>query len=172
MKNTGYEQVLNLKHHEKAAKINTETGQITELPKRMNNIPKGKRLVNQKNFSKVNLDVIPLLKNKLSNIELGIVFQMIGLAEYNTNSLKPLNNDTTVRELSEKFGIGINQVKKNFKNLFDLGVYAQLSIAREDGNEFWILNPYISFKGKTAEDSLFDNFSNTQITKYLFEVCH
>lgn len=162
-----YEQVVKLHHDEKVVKVNVVTGELVEITKRVNNIPKGKRVVKQTNFSKVNIDVIPLLKNKLSNIELGIVFQMIGLAEYNTNSMKPLNNDTTVRELSERFGVGINQVKKNFKNLFDLGVYAQLSIAREDGNEFWILNPYISFKGKTAEDSLFDNFQNTQITKYL-----
>lgn len=167
MKKYDYEQTLKLKNEEKAMKVNILTGEVTELTKRGNTLPFGKRLVKQTNFSKVNIDAIPLLKDKLSNIELGIVFQMIGLAEYNTNSLKPLNNDTTVRELSERFGVGINQVKKNFKNLFDLGVYAQLSIARDDGNEFWILNPYISFKGKTAEDSLFDNFQNTQITKYL-----
>jgi hypothetical protein len=162
-----YEQTVKLPHNKRLVSVDVETGDMQDIPKRMNNILKGKRLVKQTNFSKVNINAISLLKDKLSNIELGIVFQMIGIAEYNTNSLKPLNNDTTVRELSERFGVGVNQVKKNFKNLFDLGVYAQLSIARDDGNEFWILNPYISFKGKTAEDSLFDNFQNTQITKYL-----
>lgn len=155
-----------LNDHERPAKIDMETGEVTEIADRVNNIPVGKRVVKQKNFSKINIDVIPILRDNLSNIELGIVLQMIGIAEYNTNSLKPLNNDTTVRELSERFGVGINQVKKNFKNLFDLGVYAQLSIARKDGNEFWILNPYISFKGGTAEDS---NFFNTQITKLLLD---
>jgi hypothetical protein len=41
---------------------------------------------------------------------------MIQMAEFDTNALKPLNNDSTIKELSERFNIGKNQVKKYFDN--------------------------------------------------------
>ncbi len=162
-----YEQVVKLHHDEKAVKVNVVTGELVEITKRVNNIPKGKRIVKQEDFTKVNNRVIPFLKKNLSHEELSIVFQMIGMAEFNTNSLKPLNNETTIKDLTEQFGVGKNQVSKYFKRLFDLGVYAQFKIAKDGEKEFWILNPYISFKGRTAEDSLFDNFKGTKIADFI-----
>jgi len=67
----------------------------------------------------------------------------------------------------EQFNVGKNQVSKYFKNLFDLGVYAQFKIAKNGEKEFWILSPYISFKGNTAEDSIFTNFEGTKIEKFV-----
>jgi hypothetical protein len=167
-KSYDYEKLVKLKHHEAAAKINLETGEVTKIPdSKKNNVPKGKTLVNQKDFSKVNNKVIPFLRDNLSNTELSIIFQMIGLTEFNTNSLKPLSNETALKDLAEQFDVGINQVKKYFKNLFDLGVYAQFKIAKNGEKEFWILSPYISFKGNTAEDSIFTNFEGTKIEKFV-----
>lgn len=166
-KDYDYEQNVKANHDEKIAKINIVTGEIKEVKSKKNNVPKGKTLVNQKDFSKVNNKVIPFLKDNLSNTELSIVFQMIGLTEFNTNSLKPLSNETALKDLAEQFDVGINQVKKYFKNLFDLGVYAQFKIAKNGEKEFWILSPYISFKGNTAEDSIFTNFEGTKIEKFV-----
>jgi len=168
MRRETYKREIGLQDNEIPARKDLETGKYTDVPdKRKNNIPKGKTLVNQKDFSKVNNKVIPFLRDNLSNTELSIIFQMIGLTEFNTNSLKPLSNETALKDLAEQFDVGINQVKKYFKNLFDLGVYAQFKIAKNGEKEFWILSPYISFKGNTAEDSIFTNFEGTKIEKFV-----
>lgn len=160
-----YLTTLKLQHNEVPAKINAETGEVTQIKQRVNNIPAGKVYVRQTNFSKVNTKTIKFLSEMLSNLELAIVFKMIGLADFDTNSMKPLSNDTTVRELADQFGIGINTVTKSFKRLFDLGVYAQFKIAKDGLKEYWILNPYISFKGKFGDDSIWTNFKSTEIEK-------
>ena len=90
---------------------------------------------------------------------------MIRLADYNTNSLAPLSNKTTVKELSEQFHIGINQVTKTFEKLFSLGVYAQFKISKYGMKEYWILSPYLSFRGKLIHDSIWQNFKGTILEK-------
>lgn len=165
-----YKQTSTYNHDEVPARKSLKTGRFQELKKKDSTIPEGKRLVVQEDFSKLGKKCVPFLKKCLSHEEISIVFQMIGIAEYGTNSLKPLNNDTTIRELSEQFGVGKNQVNKYFKNLFDLGVYAQFKIAKSGEKEFWILNPHISFQGRTAEDSLYDNFKGTKLTNFMLNI--
>jgi len=170
MKDTGYEQLLNLKHHEKAAKINTETGQITELPKRMNRIPKGKSKLDYERYH-ISNDVFikkALSTNLLTNEELGIVTHMSSIAEINTNSLRPLTNDVTLKDLSARFQVPIKRVEKIFKKLFSLGVYAQLNYFSYSENQevtYWVLNPYISWKGTLKNDSIFSAFADTLVCK-------
>ena len=69
--------------------------------------------------------------------------------------------------MAEIFNISPTIVNKTFDKLFDLGVYAQLKISTSNGNEFWILNPYIYWKGKLKDDSLFIHFYDTTISKLL-----
>jgi len=167
MRRETYKREIGLTDVEIAARKNLETGKYTDVPdNRKNNVPKGKSLIGQTDFTKLNRQVAPFLMENLSNEELAIVFKMIYMAEYNTNSLAPLSNDTTLKELSEQFNVGKNQVSKYFKNLFDLGVYAQFKIAKNGLKEYWILSPYISFRGKTIEDGIFDNFKDTIIEKF------
>ena len=160
-----YTQEVKLKDNEKIMKINSETGEVTTIPKRMNNIPEGKSIFTQNDFSKVNNKAIEYLEGVLTNAELGIVTKMIRLADYNTNSLAPLSNKTTVKELSEQFHIGINQVTKTFEKLFSLGVYAQFKISKYGMKEYWILSPYLSFRGKLIHDSIWQNFKGTILEK-------
>ncbi|HPQ79869.1 MAG TPA: hypothetical protein PLG47_05415 [Candidatus Dojkabacteria bacterium] len=163
MQKRDYEVVIPLKHHEVPAKINKQTGEITEVRKRRNNLPKDKKLFQQNDFTKVNNKIVGYLSKELSNMELAIVFKMIGMAHFNTNSLKPLSNETSLRDLAETFGISINSVKKSFEKLFDYGVYAQFKIAKNGVKEYWILNPYISFKGRLIDDSIWENFKGTKV---------
>lgn len=162
-----YTQPIKLQDDEQAAKINKDTGEITLIPKRPNNIPVGKSKLDYEDFGMINLKMLPILKKLLSHTEISIVVSMIMRAKYNSNSLAPLNNETSIRELAETFNISRPIVEKTFKKLFDLGVYAQLKIATNEGNEFWILNPYIYWKGKLKDDSIFIHFYNTTISKLL-----
>jgi len=160
-----YEKLLKLRDNEIPAKVNTETGEIMEVKRRKNNIPDGYSRLKYDNFGIINLDMLKVLKMLLTDTEIGIVISMIMKAEYESNSLAPLNDETSIRQLSEVFGISPSIVKKTFIKLFDLGVYAQLKIARSDGNAFWILNPNIYWKGRIKQDSIFLHFENTTITK-------
>jgi hypothetical protein len=158
---------VKLKDDELAAKVNAQTGEISFVKKGYSNIPKDKSLLNYNNFSLVNNDAIRVLSTVLSNEELGIVYKMIEKACFNTNSLKPFSDETSIRVLAEEFNIGKNKVGGIFKKLFEWGVYAHIRIHETEISEYWILNPYISWKGKLKSDSIFVQFANTKISKLL-----
>lgn len=164
-----YSVQLGLQHHEAPAKINLETGEVTEIHKK-NKLAQGKRLSMQNYFAKVETRLLPFFNNVFNNNEISIIYKMIQMSEFETNALKPLNNNTTLKELSETFNIGINQVKKYLDHLFKMGVYAQMKIYKDNKKEYWILNPFISFKGKTGEDLIYKQFEGTQIHKYLMSL--
>lgn len=168
MKTYDFETTIKLKHDEIPAKINSQTGEVISLIK-PNNIPSGKSVNNMTNFTKLNCDVFPKLKmmGVLTMEEIGIISYMCSIAEFNTNSLKPLNNETNLQELAGTFDIGKNRVKRVFDKLFDLGVYAQFKIASNGTKEYWILNPNISWKGKLMNDTIFLHFKDCLITKLI-----
>lgn len=166
MKNFDYEETIKLKHDELPAKVNAQTGEVKVIERPKNNIPKGKTLFKQTDFAKVNTKTIKFLFDKCSKLEIAIILQMVGMADFNTNSLKPLSDEMSVRDLSKEFNISKNTVTQTFTNLFKLGVYAQFKISKGDIKEYWILNPYVSFKGKLIEDALVANFKDTEIEKY------
>lgn len=159
---------LKLKDNEAAHVVNKETGEYRELKKRPNNIPKGKSLLNYK-FTKLNQSVIKKLKsqNIFNMEEIGVITYMASICEYNTNSLKPLSNDSSVRELEDFFGINKNRVKKILDNLFKRGVYLSIKIYENEEKEYWVLNPWISWKGKLQDDSIFTHFKDTFITRVI-----
>lgn len=161
-----YTYQFKLKHNEKPSKVNTETGEITPLGNYKNNIPNGKQLFKQDNFSKINNKIIQYLFDNCSKMEIAVVLRMVSLTEYNTNSLKPLSNETSIRTLASDFNISVNSVKKVFKNLYRHGVYAQFSIYKDGEKEYWILNPYISYRGRLIDDALVANFRGTRIERY------
>ena len=163
-----YSQTIKLKDNELPAKVNVETGEIKEVTNKKNNIPEGKSKLGYANFGMLNIELTSKLEKYFSNIEISVIFKMINRCEFNTNSLKPFNNETSVRILSQEFNIGVNQVNKVFKRLFQLGVYLQLSICENDEEiEYWVLNPNIFWKGRLKQDSIFDHFRNTDITRLL-----
>ena len=162
-----YTQEIKLKHNEIAATIDVETGEVKPITKRVNNIPDGKSKLDYDNFSIINNNSIKELSSLLSNEELGIILKMIERADFNSNSLKPLSDETSIRCLGEYFNIGKNKVSAIFKKLFELGVYAHVRIHEEKLSEYWILNPYISWKGRLKNDSIFIQFANTKVAKLL-----
>ena len=116
----------------------------------------------------LNLEMTKKLEKYFSNLELAVIFKMVNRVEFNSNSLQPLNNDTSIRTLASEFNISVNSVPKLFKKLFELGVYAQLNISENsEAKQYWILNPYIFWRGRLKNDSCFEYFKNTDITKLL-----
>lgn len=160
-----YTQTINLEDNEVAAKISAETGEIKECKKRSNNIPQGKSLHRMDTFFKMNAQLMNRLKHSglLSMEEIGVITYMSTIAEWNTNSLKPLNNDTSTRMLADFFLINRNKVSKVLDKLFKLGVYMQIKIHKDDVVDYWVLNPNVSWKGTLASDSLFLHFEGTAI---------
>jgi hypothetical protein len=158
-----YIKEVKLQHNEIAGKINLETGEVIPLVPRKNNIPKDKVIHKYGSFYKVNDKAISFLKTVLSTEELGVVLLMIDKSNYQTNVLVPLNDSTSLRQLEEEFNIGRNRVKKIFDKLYKLGVYAQVRVANGIYNEYWTLNPYISWKGKFIPQEINCYFDKTII---------
>lgn len=158
---------IHLADNERAAKVNLETGEIKEQKPRLTTFPEGMSKLDYENFGMINLDMLPILQKYLTHTEISIVVSMIMRADYSTNSLAPLSNETSIRQLAEIFSISPTIVRKTFDKLFKLGVYGQLKISTDSGNEFWILNPYIYWRGRLKNDSIFKHFANTDITKLL-----
>ena len=107
------------------------------------------------------------LLDVLSPIELKIAIKMSTIADMNTNSLEPLNDTTSIRELAETFGISVNTVPKAFEKLLYHGVYATFEYTHYKNGltKTWIFNPYISFKGKLIKSDIKELFDNTIIAK-------
>lgn len=161
-----YEKTIKLKHNEVPAKINKDTAEVITLEK-PNNVPEGKIVFKQTDFSKLNTQAIHFLFDNCSRLEIAVVLKMVAMAEYGTNSLKPLSNETTVRDLAETFGFAVGKVQQTFKHLFKLGVYAQFKVCKGDLKEYWILNPYIACKGRVLDNMLTNNFKGTDVEKYV-----
>jgi hypothetical protein len=160
-----YSTTVHLNHDELPASVNAQTGEVKLINNnKKNNLPEGKSVFSSENFGKIDLDALTVMKQILTREERDIVMTMISLAQFNTNALFPLNEKTTQKELCETFDIGKNQIQKYINNLYDLGVFAQFKIAKYGLKEYWILNPYICFKGRTIQDSIFQNFKGTKIT--------
>ena len=167
-KNYDYEVHLGLLHNEIPAKIDLNTGEVKQIHKKVRpKLKEGTRLSMQDNFAKVNCRLLPFFNDVFNNNEIKIIYDMIQMTEFETNALKPLNNDSTIKELSERFNIGKNQVKKYFDNLFRQGVYLQIKVHTDEKKEYWVLNPLIAFKGKLIKESIINFFDNTKIEIYL-----
>jgi hypothetical protein len=93
------------------------------------------------------------------------------MAQFNTNSLDPLDDEFSTYALEEFFKVDRRKIKKIFKKLFDMGVYGKFSVSEIDEpyKNYWILNPFISCKGKLIESDVVRLFYKTEITQYHFE---
>ena len=162
-----YRKEISFRDHEIPAKVDTITGEFHIVPTRRNNIPEGRELhYPEGKFVKAYEAAWDYLLDNLSDKEMVIITRMMHMARPASNSLEPLNNSTTITELAETFHIHRNHVKKIFNNLMNHGVYAEFKFGAYDGiRHYWVLNPYISFKGKTISSALVDLFRETNIAK-------
>ena len=160
-------KTISLKHNELPAKVDTETGELTII-EHINNIPNDKEVFEPSAlFGKYYQNSWAFLIKYLTSFELGIVAAMCHMADMNTNSLKPLDENATITVLTEYFDISEKKVKSTFKKLFDIGVYGRFEVAdaTKDYTKYWILNPYLCFRGKIIDSKIKNLFSGTHIAK-------
>ncbi len=155
-----YKVEISLKHNEIPAITNVETGETRTLPR------------GNKSRDSVKFDLMPsyqrrypkaweLLKTQTSDAEYKCADTLALMAKAYTNSLIPLNDDTTAVQLSEIFHVSRNIVSKYIDKLFKLGVIGKFEVydANKIHHKYWVFNPYLSFNGdkiKRDISSLFD----------------
>jgi hypothetical protein len=170
-----YKQEINLAHEEVAAKVNLTTGELQILKKQVNNLPDGKVPFgkDEKYWRKSFDPSWDFLETVLSDLELRVVQKLCRMAKMNTNSLEPLNDETTQIEISEQFNIDRRKAKSLFKKFHDLGIYGKFDVVREgqEYTKFWILNPYLSFGGKLIHSDIAKLFEGTKLTNEYNKRC-
>lgn len=161
-----YTRTIDLKDHESLFKVNKETGELTELSSVLKSLPDNMEVwLPTSSFHKTFDASWKYLTKALTSDELKVVTIMSLMASPNTNSLSPLNEEASLMNLANFFNINKNKIKKILDNLFDIGVFARFEVVKVESpyTKYWILNPYISFKGKLANSDVAKLFNGTQI---------
>ena len=164
-----YTRTIDLKHNELPAKVNAETGQIDIIgpPKKPSNNPNLIQFEPEAIFSRSYSKSWEYLYYKTNDKEYKVAQYLAFKAKAFTNSLEPLSDDSTVREIALATGISKDKVTAIFNRLFDLGVYGKWEVSEvERGRtKYWILNPYLSFNGSRIDKKIVTLFDNTEIAK-------
>jgi hypothetical protein len=163
-----YSETVLLKHNELAATVNQETGEVKVKKTRTRRLPEGKEVFEPTSiFNKDYNNSWKFLCRELSDLELATVVRLTLLAKSNTNSLEPINDNTALKELSEKLSVSINKIKSVLQRLWELGIYGKFDVAEvgKPYTRYWILNPYLSFNGKLINSDIAKLFENTHIAK-------
>lgn len=163
-----YKTEFRLNHNELPATINLNTGEVKELHKRPNNIPRGKEVFEEKgDFKKDYTKSWKYLKGVLTPIEYSAAHTLALMAKMNTNSLEPISDDTPHIQLEQDLGLSKNMVKKVLERLFHYGVYGRFDVSdpKKPYTKFWIVNPYLSFSGKLIDSDIKNLFDGTRIAR-------
>ena len=164
-----YKQTISLNEDELAAKVNANTGNVEIVEEKDPYIiPKGKEYFESNaTFKKEYSATWAYLNRVLNPLEYKAAHTLALMAKANTNSLEPLNDSTTLKELMEVLGVSINKVKPILKTLFNLGVYAGFEYFDVDKGytKYWLFNPYLSFSGKLINSDIKELFKSTHIGK-------
>jgi hypothetical protein len=168
-----YEQTVKLPHNKKLASVDMETGEVIEIPTKKNNIPEGKQLFGKEEvgWSKSFNASWEFLDEVLTDLEFRVVNRLCRMAKSHTNSLEPLDDETTAIELAEYFKIDRRNSKKMFNKLYELGVYGRFSVKKEDipYTNYWVLNPYLTFQGSTIKSDIASLFQGTKLTNEYYK---
>lgn len=163
-----YKQTSTYNHDEVPARKNLKTGRFQELKKRPNNLPEGKQTFgkDEVGWAKSYNASWEYLDEVLTDLEFRVVNRLCRMAQKDTNSLQPLDDETTSIELSEYFSIDRRKALKMFEKLFDLGVYGKFSVKKVDipYTKYWVLNPYLVFQGKFIVSDIAELFKGTKLT--------
>lgn len=179
-----YEQKVKLTHEEHVEIVNGNSGEVKRVRRGPSNLPENKEIFDPPTrWAKFYNTAMDYMLEVFKPIELKIIMQMMAMAREHSNSLKPINDDTSIAELGKTFGIHRNNVKKLLNKLYNHGVYAEFDFAKAplsfDPNDpstfnneskrtkYWVLNPYIAFRGKTIDTALVDLFRETKIARYV-----
>ena len=165
---TAYKRELKLEHNELPAIYNVETGAMEIQTPYDENIPHSKIIFEPSaQFKKNYSNAWKYLTEVLNNEEFKAAYLMALLAKANTNSLEPLNQDSTKLQISQTLKINKNNTSKVLDTLFKHGVYGSFNVYNDPVTykNYWLLNPYLAFSGKYIEKGIVELFKNTTIAK-------
>jgi hypothetical protein len=163
-----YKIEFKLKHDEVPAKINARTGEVKQLTKKANNIPDDSEFFQKESsFKKEYVNAWKFLSKYLTDKEYVVAHTLGTLAKANTNSLEPLNDQTTINDLMKVLNVSKNLITPILNKLFLLGVYGkfEISIPEKPYTRYWIFNPYLSFSGKLIKSDIPRLFDLTYCAK-------
>lgn len=156
-----------LKHSEVPAAMDKETGEIRELKRGSKKGPSANPNLTpfepDAQFTRTYTKVWKHLLNELTPLEYKVAHSMSVRAKAFNNSLEPLSEDLTIRELAAELGISIGKVNVTTKRLFELGVYGRFKVYKGQDKEYWVLSPYLSFNGSVVDRGLVELFNGTTL---------
>ena len=157
-----YYRTIKLEHHQIPAILDKETGEVKPLEK----VERENGMVNFKlmpTYQRTNVKAWQLLETQTTKLEYFVAHQMALMAKAYTNSLIPLNDETTLLELAETVKVDRNVVKKCIDKLFKLGVIGKFEVYEhnEQHMKYWVFNPYLSFNGNTIKKNVVTLFDGT-----------
>ena len=146
-----------------------ETGEITEIPTDIKKNKKNDGRVyfnNNARFKRHFENAWDLLESLTNDREYLVAIKLSKLAKSFSSSLEPLNDETSVRELSRILKRDKRAITKILAKLYDLGVYAKFSVTDKDYKEkkYWMFNPYLSFNGTHIDEDTLILFKNTRFS--------
>ena len=163
-----YEKVIKLKHNERAAKINLETGEVAEVKahnreKKQPKDPSMNFFISNESYSRFFTKAWQLLETQTTDTEFKVAYKMSMMAHAYTNSLEPLRPESTMKELSEFFNVDRRKIQNIIEKLFKLGVIGKFQVYDrfENHHNYWVFNPYLSFNGKIIKKDVQSLFNNT-----------
>lgn len=162
-----YTANLKLKDNEAPAVVNLETGVITQAKfEHVKEQPKDKTMKYfdiDEPFSRTFTKSWKLLETQTTVREFAVAMKLANRARAYTNDLRPLNADSSLREIAEELNENKDAISKIIEKLFKLGVIASFEVSEhnEHYQKYWVFNPYLSFNGKVIKKGLEDLFSNT-----------
>lgn len=169
MGDTTYNYTYKLEHDQRPAVLDVTTGDIKEIDtKHMTTRDTGASIFNQDaSFFKSFSGAWEWLYYRLSPLELKVVVYLAMKAAPITNSLEPLNDDSSVRDLANVVDISKSKITVVFTKLLELGVYGKFEVVEEGKRymKFWILNPHLAIKSKVIKDGVVKLFQGTELSK-------
>jgi predicted transcriptional regulator len=163
-----YEKVIKLKHNERAAKIDLDTGEVAEVAvhnreKKQPKDPSMNFFISTESYSRFFTKAWQLLETQTTDTEFKVAYKMSMMAHAYTNSLEPLRPESTMKELSEFFNVDRRKIQNIIEKLFKLGVIGKFQVYDrfENHHNYWVFNPYLSFNGKIIKKDVQSLFNNT-----------
>ena len=158
-----YTSEVQLKHQEIPVAINQETGEVRNLIRGKKRNPNVVVFNEHENFIKTFPRAWRLLENMTTPIEYKVAQIMSTRVKMVTNSLAPLNDDLTVRQLAEEFSISRGKVTDVLNKLFRLGVYGKFEYynKEQEHTKYWVFNPYLAMNGKLMNKGCLDLFHDS-----------
>lgn len=159
------ETILN--DNEVLHKVNKETGEAKEIKTTKQGNKDVIKINEEEIFTKDFRKAWTLLRSQTTDLEYRVAHHMSLTTSMITNSLEPLSDDMTLRDLAAYFEVSLGKIKSVLDKLFRLGVYGKFECydAEFKHTKYWVFNPYLGMNGKAVHKITNNLFSNTVYAK-------